>query len=63
VSFPGSTGGAASEACGLTVLSDFLAHKGSAADTSCVAGVPEVSFTGSPGLARTVFGTQDLWEN
>jgi pimeloyl-ACP methyl ester carboxylesterase len=63
VSFAGSTGGAASDACGLTVLGDFLAHKGAAADTSCVAGVPEVSFTGSPGLARTVFGTQDLWEN
>ncbi len=63
VSFPASTGGAARDACGLTVLSDFLEHAGSAADASCVTGLRAMSFTTSPALAGITFGTQDLWEN
>ncbi|MEO6419344.1 MAG: hypothetical protein ABIP39_08070 [Polyangiaceae bacterium] len=63
VRIPGSTGGVAGEACGLSVLSNFLALKGGAASTPCVSELNAASFSGSPALAESMFGTQDLWEN
>lgn len=63
VSVAGSTGGAAQESCGLSVLSNFLAQKGATPDTSCVSALRPVSFSGSAALAGSMFGTQDLWEN
>jgi pimeloyl-ACP methyl ester carboxylesterase len=49
--------------CGLQILLGFLADPQVEPDTTCIADIPQETFTGNPGLNQYLLGTADLWEN
>jgi len=71
--FPNSAHGVANDSwvseyfeettCGLSILADFIEDPTMEIDVSCIDETLPVEFSGVPGLAEYVFGTENLWEN
>ncbi|WP_044241069.1 alpha/beta fold hydrolase [Chondromyces apiculatus] len=51
------------QACAMSMWLGFLKDPTAPVDASCTRSLSPISFGGSQGLAKTIFGTADLWDN
>lgn len=49
--------------CGVQMMVDFIDNPLVAPDSTCLADILPIDFTGVPGWSQYLFGTEDMWEN